>query len=390
MSLTEKKIRDAKPSNQTRIVWDSDVKGLGLRVTKAGAKSFVLSYRVDGRKRLMTLARSSEIRLDRARQLAGEALVRVRQGVDPMAQRNLKTAWPTTGDAIERYLKEHLARRLANGRLTERTLREYRRQANKYIVPEIGTKRVSDVTRDDVEKILKTLPPVMANRVCALLSAFFNQTEHWEYRPQHTNPARGIEKAREEERDRTLSTSELSALGRALDDSTVLNPSAVLAIRLAAVTGLRIGEILQMRWENVSLENGTLVLPTSKTGRRVHSLPSVAQSLLAEAPKAGEYVIFGRLPNKPMDYSAVRRNWAKACSEAGLEGVRLHDLRRTIMTEAAALGVGSHLLRDMVGHKTTAMADRYARRAGAPLVELRQRMGDSMAEKLLGNEKKDE
>lgn len=366
------------------------MKGLGLRITKAGAKSFVLSYRADGRKRLMTVARASEISLEAVRLLAGEALVKVRQGHDPIAERKQRRSLPTVAEAMDRYLNEHLVRRLANGRLTERTLKEYTRQAKKDVVPKIGSRHVADITRDEVEKLLDPLPPVMANRVCALLSAFFNQVEHWEYRPQHTNPARGIEKAREEERDRTLSASELSALGQALETTDSLNPSAVLAIRLAAITGLRIGEILDMHWDDVDLESGFLVLPKSKTGRRIHTLPSAAQALVAAAGRAGDYVVFGRRVDRPMDYSAVRRHWVKVCQVAGIEGARLHDLRRTIMTEAAALGVGSHLLRDMVGHKTTAMADRYARRAGAPLVELRQRMGDSMAEKLLGNEEKDE
>ncbi len=100
------------------------------------------------------------------------------------------------------------------------------------------------------------------------------------------------------------------------------------------------------------------------------------------APRIGAYVIAGRRSDKPMDYSAIRRNWAAACDAAGIEGVRLHDLRRTIMTEAAALGVGTHLLRDMLGHKTTAMADRYARRAGAPLVEIREQLGSLTASQL--------
>lgn len=382
MSLTERRIRDTKPGPRTQILWDDQVKGLGLRTTKAGIKSYVLSYRADNRKRLMTLARTSETSLENARRLAGELLIRVRQGDDPLEQRSRRKELPTVSAAMDRYINEHLVRRLANGRLTERTLKEYRRQAQKYVLPVLGTKRVIDVGRADAERVLSPLPPVMANRVCALLSAFFNQVEHWELRPQHTNPARGIEKAREEERDRTLSASELSALGRALEEGYGLNPSAVLAIRLAAITGLRIGEILDMRWEHIDLEGGAVVLPKAKTGRRIHTLPSPAQALLETARHEGDYVISGRSPDAPMDYSTARRHWSVACKAAGIKGARLHDLRRTLMTEAAALGVGSHLLRDMVGHKTTAMADRYARRAGAPLVELRERMGTSIAARM--------
>jgi len=384
VSLTEKKIRDAKSGPRTRILWDGEVKGLGLRITRAGVKSYVLSYRADGRKRLMTLARASETSLEGVRRLSGDLLVRIRQGEDPLESRRSVQSQPTVAEAMQRYLEEYQSRRVANGRLSQRTLKEYRRQAKKYVLPVIGRKRVVDVGRGDVDRVLTPLPPIMANRVCAFLSAFFNKAEHWEYRPQHTNPARGIEKAREVERDRTLSAEELSALGRTLDSDESLNPSAVLAIRLAAITGLRIGEVIGLRWDDIDIETGVVVLRQTKTGRRIHTLPSVALALIADTPPIGAYLIAGRKSDRPMDYSAVRRTWSAACEAADIKGVRLHDLRRTIMTEAAALGVGSHLLRDMVGHKTTAMADRYARRAGAPLVELRERMGASMISKLSG------
>lgn len=386
MSLTEKKVRDARPGDRTRIHWDGELKGLGLRVTAAGVKSYVLSYRDPRRdKRLMTLARASEISLAAARQIAREHLVRIRAGGDPLDERQQRKEAPTVAEGVEQFLKDHLPRKRARGRLSERTEREYTRQAYKHIVPALGRKRIKDVAKGDVERVLAPLPPIMANRVRALVSSMFTQFEHWEYRDQHTNPARGIEKAVEEARDRTLAEAELRALGKVLAEMSG-NPGAILAIRLAAVTGLRIGEIQSMRWDEIDFESGLVVLPKTKTGRRIHTLPSAALALLADTPRIGACIIPGRKPDRPLDYRAIQRHWAQACKVAGIKGARLHDLRRTIMTEAAALGVGAHLLRDMVGHKTTAMADRYARRAGAPLTELRERMGASMAARLSGAE----
>lgn len=382
MTLTAKIVRDAKPTASNRIIWDAEIKGLGLRITHLGVKSFVLSYRIDGRKRLLTLGRASGLKLTKARDIAGAALIGVRAGVDPLDARAAREALPTVSEGLDQYLQQHIPARQAKGRMAEKTVSEYTREIEKYIRPTIGKKRIKDITKGDIEKVLKPLPPIMANRVCALLSAIFNQFEHWEYRPQHTNPARGIEKAVEDARDRTFSESELSALGKALDALEELNPVATLAIRLAAVTGLRIGEIIAMRWEDIDFEGGVLILPKTKTGRRIHTLPTAALALLVDAHRQGEFVIAGRSPDKPLKYNSVRNHWADACQQAGIKGVRLHDLRRTIMTEAAALGVGAHLLRDMVGHKTTAMADRYVRQAGPPLVELRERMGESMAAKL--------
>jgi len=385
MTLTEKKIRDAKPGSATHIEWDDVVKGLGLRITAAGVKSYVFNYRVDGRMRRMTLGRTSELALSVARERAGEARQAVRGGRDPLGERQNRKTLPTVSEGLDRFLTEYMPQRVEKSRMAERTALEYTRQIKRDIRPVLGRKRIADVTKSDVERVLKPLPPIMANRVQALLSRLFNLFEDWELRPQHTNPARGVEKAVEDARDRTLSGSELSALGKALDAMTDANPGALLTIRLAALTGLRIGEIQNMRWADIDLDTGSVVLPKTKTGRRIHTLPSAAIALLVEAKRVGECVIPGRDPNRSLDYRSIQRHWAKACKAAGIKGTRLHDLRRTIMTEAAALGVGAHLLRDMVGHKTTAMADRYVRRAGAPLTELRERMGEAMAAKLAGD-----
>ena len=207
----------------------------------------------------------------------------------------------------------------------------------------------------------------------------------WEWRPQNSNPARGIDKAREDARDQTLTEDELAALGRALVELSA-NQGAILAIRLAALTGLRIGEVQTMRWDDLDLRSGILTLPKTTTGRRLHTLPGAALALLAETQQLGAYVVSGRDLNAPLDQSVIRRTFKAACAEAGITGARLHDLRRTVMTQAAAMGVGAHLLRDMLGHKTTAMADRYIRQAGEPLTELRERVGAGMAARMSGTD----
>lgn len=401
MVLTEKRIRDAKPGTATRIEWDDEVKGLGLRITPRGVKSFILNYRADGVERRMTLGRAGEMTLEKAREDAAEAKGEAKAGRDPLAENRARRDLPTVADALDRFEAEYIPRRMAKGRMAEGTAKEYRRQIARHLRPALGKKRVLDVTRQDIERMLakapedkrkrkrgKTatgapLPPVSANRVVALASKVFRCCEDWGWRQQHSNPARGIEKAVEEARDRTLSADELAALGRTLT-SIDANEAGVLAIRLAALTGLRIGEIRAMRWGDVDMQGGVLTLPKTKTGRRLHTLPSAALALLADAKRLGDNVIPGRDPNRPLDDRAIRRVFERACEAAGIEGATLHDLRRTIMTQAAAMGVGAHLLRDMVGHKTTAMADRYIRNAGEPLTELRERMGAGMAAMLGG------
>lgn len=383
MGLTEKRVRDAKGGDKTRIEWDDRVKGLGLRITAKGVKAFILDYRVHGSKRRMTLGRAGDagISLEAARENARAAKDMVSKGRDPLQELQDIRSLPTVTEALAKFDVDHLQHKAALGKISDSTIGAYRRQIERIIKPKLGKQRVENVTKNDVEEMVSDLKPIMRNRVLALTSSFFRRCEDWQLRPQNSNPARGIERATEEARDRTFSADELARLSDALED---VNEWCALAIRLAALTGLRIGEVRTIRWDNVDLESGALILPKTKTGRRVHTLPRSAVDLLNNAKRVGQYVIAGRDADKPMHDRTVSKAFEKACEAAGIEGATLHDLRRTAMTLAAGTGANSHLLRDMVGHKTTAMADRYVRQAGEPVIELREAVASTVADYMAG------
>ena len=383
--LTERIIREAKPGPKTRILWDATVKGLGLRITPKGVKSYILNYRIHGRERRATLARASEISLKIARERAGDQLVRIRAGeADPLESKRQARQAPTVADGLRRFFDEFAPARQQKGRFSERTVKEYRWIADRFVEPALGRCKVADVTRAQVEQMVATLPGPQHNRVLAFASRVFSLFEQWDFRPQRTNPCYGIERAREEVRDRVLSPSELAALAKALNQHEEQHPASVAAIRVAATTGLRISEILRIRWEHVDFETGRLVLPETKTGRRVHDLPAPALALMAELPRFCKWV-FSATGRAPLSYRLARTHFAKIVVAAGLEDVRLHDLRRTVMTRAAASGIGTHVLRDLLGHKTTAMADRYIRAVGNPVREAREQVGAEMAA-MMGSE----
>ena len=386
MALTERRIRDAKPGPRTAIVWDDQVRGLGVRITRGGTKSLILNYRARGRERRATLGRVGEISLKDARERAAAILAEVRAGGSgPLEARQREREAPTVAALVGRFLRDHASERMANGRLSERTLREYRQQCDAYILPAIGPRRVGDVTKGDVAALVAKLRPVTRNRVLALVSRMFTLAEHWEWRPQRTNPARGIERSREEARDRTLSGDEITALFAALADTEAGSPMAVAAIRVAAVTGLRIGEVLAMRWEHVDLASRRVLLPETKTGKRSHDLPSAALAVLDGLPRVNGWVFASR-DGSHVNYQTVRSVFRKAAEKAEVPDVRLHDLRRTVMTRAAMAGVGVHVLRDLLGHRTTAIADRYIRAVGNPVREARESVGGEIAAIMAGNE----
>ena len=288
-------------------------------------------------------------------------------------------------DGLDRFLGEYAPARQAIGRLARKTIEEYGYQARGIIRPALGDLKVADVTRQHVEKMIGPLPRVQRNRVLALTSRLFSLFESWEWRPQHSNPARGVERARENARDRVLTPSELTALAAALNSMNEKFPASVASIRFAAVTGLRIGEVLAIRWEHVDFESSRLTLPETKTGRRVHDLPASARQILARVPRVNDWVFTTGRP-APLTYRTAHVRFRQAAEAAGLPDVRLHDLRRTVMTAAASAGVGTHVLRDLLGHRTTAMADRYIRTVGNPVRDAREQVGAAMAAWMAGDD----
>ena len=163
-----------------------------------------------------------------------------------------------------------------------------------------------------------------------------------------------------------LDSGELAAPSAAVNRLDDRHPASVAAIRVAALTGLRIAEVCSMRWEHVDFEKGRVTLPKTKTGRRGHHRPDAALELMRSRPRLNRNDhVFAVDARGPLTYRTVRTHFAVAARLAGLTDVRLHDLRRTVMTNAAAAGVGPHVLRDLLGHKTTAMADRYVREVGS-------------------------
>ena len=141
---------------------------------------------------------------------------------------------------------------------------------------------------------------------------------------------RGVERAREEARDSVLDSGEQAALSAALDRLDERHPASVAAIRVAALTGLRISEVCSIRWEHVDFENGRVTLPQTKTGRRVHHFPDAVLVVMRSRPQINRNDhVFAVDACGPLTYRTARTHFAVAARLAGLTDVWLHDLRRT-------------------------------------------------------------
>ena len=375
--LTERVIRDARATGKTFTVWDAKVPGLGLQVTAGGTKNYIIRYRTAGRKRQAILARAGGLSLAVIRKRAADELLKVRaDGADPLERQHDAKQAPTVADLVERFLTETAPARIQARRMTPSTLKAYRNQARRYILPQLGHLRVEKVARRDIERFAERMAdvPTMRNRTLALVSRLFTLAEHWEWRAQRSNPARGVDRAREDARDRVLSPSEFGRLADALEGLDTAQPSAAAAIRVAAMSGMRISEVLSLSWDGVDIETGRAILTRTKTGRRVVPLAAPVLAIITAQPRLNRNpFVFSGARGAAVGYSLVRRVFATACRDAGLGDVRLHDLRRTVATNLAASGLGAFSIRDVLGHSSLVMSNRYVRRSGDALTEATER-----------------
>lgn len=405
--LTKRTVDAAEPRPARYTIFDDDLKGFGLRVFPSGSKSWVVEYRPDhgGRrtaKRRLTLGSVGTLTPEEARRGARLELAKVRLGNDPARDKMDTRKAATVAEIARAYLADH-----AQAKRKPRTAEHYRDVIERIVLPDLGTMKAETVTRSDVARLhLKWKHThVQANRMLGIVSGVYGFAAKRGLVPEGVNPARGIEKFPEARRERFLSVDELVRIGAAIraaetvgvawdvDETsptakhipknnrlTIIGPHAAAALRLLIFTGARLREILHLRWADVDFGRGLLLLPDSKTGRKTIILNAPALAILADLPRVGVYVIAGELPDQPR--ADLKRPWQIVVRHAGLEGVRLHDLRHTYASIGAGSGLGLPIIGKLLGHAESRTTERYAHLDADPLRRAANRIGTELAQAL--------
>jgi len=367
--LTKRIVEAIRPAHGRDVWrWDGELRGFAVRVLPSGIRVYTIKYRdAAGRSRKLALGRHGVLTAEQARDLARQHLAAVARGENPALDRRARRHAPTVAELCERYLNEH-----ADVHKKPLSAAEDHRLIEQRIRPALGTMKANAVSSDDVLRLHHQLraTPFQANRIVALLSKMFNLAEAWKARPPYSNPCRAVKRYLEPKRERFFSAEELGRLGKALataERERTAPPGALLAIRLLALTGCRRGDVLALRWEHVDLEAGVLRLADSKTGPRPVPLAEPARDLLRAADRKGPFVVSGRTPDKPLSAGTLEDVWKRIRKAAGLENGRLHDLKHTVGTYAGAAGLNAFAIRDLLGHRTLAMTNRYVERDANPL-----------------------
>ena len=436
--LTRKLIEQLEARDADYSVRDSEVIGLGVRVRPSGSKSFILTYRLGGQLRKLTLGRADEgYGLDEVRDRAREKLQDVREGIDPQAEKVAERHALTVNAMIDHYLEDGPAlkpNKKASSWETNRTVFDC------HVRPLVGRRLARELTRLDVAKMQmdisqgKTVRNVKTGyrkrsrvtggkRVAAMAVITLGAAYEFAILTDRlkTNPTKGVERFKTTRRERYLSDREIAAISEALaqfEREEARHSVMADAVRLLLLTGCRKSEILSLRWEFVDWEIGCLRLPESKTGAKTVPLADSAIELLRRRwdesrppePSRGHnsgQVVEGE-ERSPFVLPALKGNghyvglphvWTKVkaraqqilqqkAGDAGQDprdvrsiiNVRLHDLRHSFASFAIAGGASLFMVGKVLGHKQARTTEIYAHLSDDPLKQLANRTADRLSE----------
>jgi integrase len=404
--LTKRIVDAIQPDKRrTVIYYDSELTGFCLKVLPSGETRWCVEYRpgAGGRrvaKKRLVLGSTSALTADQARTAARETLGGIALGQDPGAVRSRNREMPSFREFAERYLDEEAA-----AKLKPRTVVNYRIYLRKHAAPVIGSIKLDVVTPSDIAKMHRRIgktTPMTANRVVECIGSVYRYASMCGFVERGHNPAARIEAFREQRRERFLTSGELARLGDTIreaetnglpwevDDTkpaakhipkekrlTKIDPYAAAALRLLILTGARLREILDLKWEYLDAERGLLFLPDSKTGKKSIVLNAPALEVITSLPRAGTYMIAGADPKKAR--ADLKNPWENVRNYADLKGVRIHDLRHTHASVGAGAGLGLPIIGKLLGHLQSSTTARYAHLDNDPLRRASEHIGRTIA-----------
>jgi integrase len=317
-----------------KIIFDDDVPGFGLRVRASGARTWIYQYKISGRTRRLVLGQASAIKPARAREIASELHAKVRLGGDPAAEKreSVRRSQDTFDNLIGRFLEQYRRR--------PKTVEETTRHLKLYAAP-LHAMPVDSITPRDVADLLTRLDKASgattANRVRSTLSTCFA----WAMREglALSNPAANTNKRDEHPRDRVLSNDELKPIWNAAGDYAYGT-----IIKLLILTGQRRSEIGDLRWSEIDFAKGEVTLPAERTkNKRPHIIPlaPTTRALLEKLPRNGERVF------KSLAWSTCKGELDK---RSGVSGWTIHDIRRSVATGMADIGIAPHIIEAVLNH----------------------------------------
>jgi integrase len=374
--LTEALVASLQPASRDQFVFDTMLANFGYRLTPAGTGIFFVG------KPRRTVGRHPEMTVSQAREAAGAAIVDIRQGRDPALEKRARERAIAAGDKTVKELADDWLRDYVRPKLKPRTVADYEVLLQKHIIPALGHITVTGLSRADVTALHVSMKatPRQANYTLRTLQGLMTFACDNGLRAPLDNPCRRLKLYREKAHERFLSEPEIARAAdaiEAVEREGRIGPHAAAGLRLALLTGARSGEITAIEWRHVDRERRLVRLPDSKTNEaRTIYLSDAAFEVIKTIPRIGRFVVAGAKPDEP--YKNLGRAWIAAREYAGLQDVRLHDLRHSYASLAAGRGVSLQMIGRLLGHKAPATTARYAHLARDAVAAVNDELGAAM------------
>ncbi|MFF9552747.1 tyrosine-type recombinase/integrase [Methylobacterium fujisawaense] len=403
--LSKRVVEAAEPQGRDYFLWCDELPGFGVRIFASGRRSYLVQYRASGRSRRFTIGLHGALTADEARREAKGLLGQVAKGEDPAEERATRRGSMTVAELCDAYLAA-ADRGLIMGKGGQAkkasTLYVDRGRIERHIKPLLGRRLVAELTTPDVQRFVRDVQagktagvvktgfrgkavveggPGTAARTVGLLGGILSYAVS--ERVITLNPATGVKRPADKKRKRRLTPDEYAALGKALaeaEEGGAERWQAVAGVRLLALTGCRLGEIVKLRWSEVDRAEPCLRLEDSKEGASVRPISKAVLLILdgIERPPGSVYVLptarGGQGPFASLDDALER-----IAGRAGLEGVTAHTLRHSFASTAGDLGYSDSTIGAMLGHAGHGVTSRYIHHLDAVLLAAADRVAMQVA-----------
>ncbi len=358
--LSEARVKALRPRRSPYVIRDAKLRGFGVRILPSGTKRFFLHTQHRGARVWKLVGDAGALRVDEARARAASLITAIRSDADAPALPEAMRFEAIAETVFGRHARVW----------KPRTLYVNRNYLQRQLLPRFAGMAVADITRADVLGWFASLraTPVAADRSLPVLSVILKEAERMGYRPEGSNPCRGIRRYRRRGRERFLSDAEIGRLAAVLSTHESACPRQVAVLRLLLLTGCRKSEVLTLRW--IDYREGHLFLRDGKTGPRTVWLSRAARNVLDRIERTGAWVFPSQRTRGPAGTSWLRWFWQRVRAEAQLRDVRLHDLRHAHASFALRQGESVLAVGRLLGHaspqttlKYTHLADSAAREA---------------------------
>lgn len=358
---------------------DTEVVGLKVQVNKSGRKVFYWRYTYRGNKRAAKLGEFPATDVSNARKRALEMRGILDQGIDPQEGQDRLKSMPTFAEYVQREY-------LPMAYQTKRSAKDDESKFRIHLFPRFGNCKLGEITTRDIQAyigdIANSHSKATANRHYSLLARLFKLAVIWEVIQR--SPCAGVTKFREQKvRERFLAPEEIARLYAAM--ATEKNQVAAAALRFLLLTGLRRGEVLGAKWEQIDLERGMMYLPVTKAGRPRHAiLNEQAKELLKGLASRldSPWVFPGKYGNKGLDNPV--KCFRRLLAAAGIDQMRIHDLRHSFASTAINAGATLYEVQALLGHSSPAMTMRYSHLTDGSLRRASNSVGEVVAQAVSG------